>query len=255
MVLLFAGFFALGTWQLYRLQWKLALIERVDQRVHAAPVPAPSPAQWPQVTAASDEYRHVRVTGVFLYSLSARTQAVTVLGAGYWLLTPMRVADGSVVLINRGFIPADAPHETVNAVEQDAGQPVTISGLLRISEPKGGFLRDNDPAHDRWHSRDVQAIAQARGLTQVAPFFIDADAALSQQMQQMQQMQQTPAEAAGAVQPVGGLTVISFHNNHLVYALTWYALALMVAGALVWILRGEQHKPRKPHSVSGPHVE
>ena len=39
----------------------------------------------------------------------------------------------------------------------------------------------------------------------------------------------TPAHAGGA--PVGGLTVIAFRNNHLVYALTWFALALMLAGA------------------------
>ncbi|HWT71187.1 MAG TPA: SURF1 family protein [Oxalicibacterium sp.] len=227
-VFAFAGFFALGTWQLYRLQWKLALIERVDQRVHAAPVAAPPPAQWPQVTAASDEYRHVRVTGVFLHSLSTRVQAVTELGGGYWLLTPLRTADG-VVLVNRGFVPPDAP---VDRAAPDS-PTVTVTGLLRISEPKGGFLRDNDPAHDRWYSRDVQAIAQARGLSQVAPYFVDADA-----------KQQTPAEPGG-VQPVGGLTVISFHNNHLVYALTWYALALMVAGALVWILREERRLRRE----------
>jgi surfeit locus 1 family protein len=230
-VFAFSGFFALGTWQLYRLQWKLALIERVNQRVHAAPVAAPSPAQWPQVTAASDEYRHVRVTGVFLHSLSARVQAVTELGGGYWLLTPLRTADG-VVMINRGFIPPDTPRAGIEKTGQQAGPEVTVTGLLRISEPKGGFLRDNDPAKDRWYSRDVQAIAQARGLTHVAPYFIDADA-----------KQEAPADAA-SVQPVGGLTVISFHNNHLVYALTWYALALMVAGAVVWILR-EERRPRR----------
>jgi surfeit locus 1 family protein len=53
----------------------------------------------------------------------------------------------------------------------------TIGGLLRISEPHGGFLRSNDPAADRWFSRDVQAIATARGLANVAPYFIDAEAA------------------------------------------------------------------------------
>jgi surfeit locus 1 family protein len=231
-VCVFAGFFALGTWQVYRLQWKLALIDRVNQRVHAAPVPVPSPAQWPQVTAASDEYRHVRVSGVFLPSLSVRVQAVTELGGGYWLLTPLRTEDG-VVLVNRGFIPPDPPRATAKNASRHAGKPVTVNGLLRISEPKGGFLRNNDPAHDRWYSRDVQAIAQARGLTQVAPFFIDADA-----------RQPMPADAGDALQPVGGLTVVSFHNNHLVYALTWYALALMVAGALVWTLREERRQRR-----------
>ena len=73
--LMFAGFFALGTWQVYRLQWKLALIERVDQRVHAPAIDAPSVAQWPQVSAETDEYRHVRITGVYLPGADTLTLA------------------------------------------------------------------------------------------------------------------------------------------------------------------------------------
>jgi surfeit locus 1 family protein len=223
--LAFAGFAALGTWQLYRLQWKLALIERVNQRVHAAPVPAPGPDRWPHITAESDEYRHVRVTGTFLYDRSTKVQASTELGGGYWLLTPLREPNGDVVLVNRGFIRAD----TIVPSPQDASRVSTVTGLLRISEPGGGFLRDNNPSTNRWYSRDVRAIAAARGLPHVAPYFIDADAG-----------QETGPDA-----PVGGLTVIAFHNNHLLYALTWYALALMVAGACLVVVR-EERKRRKP---------
>src|SRR5579872_6570376 len=94
--LVFAGFVALGTWQLKRLQWKLDLIERVDQRVHAPAVAAPGPGRWQQINADADEYRRVRLTGTFLYALTARVQAVTELGSGFWLLTPLRSADGNV---------------------------------------------------------------------------------------------------------------------------------------------------------------
>jgi surfeit locus 1 family protein len=245
-LLVFAGFFALGTWQLQRLQWKLALIERVEQRVHAAPVPAPGPERWPHVSAEADEYRHVRVTGTFLYELTTRVQATTVLGSGYWLLTPLRSTDGYVVLVNRGFIPAkaagqarqDSNNETRGTSDAREHQSradhgvSTVNGLLRISEPGGAFLRHNDPAAHRWYSRDVQAIAAARGLSDVAPFFVDADAA-------KEPARETSGEGA-ADAPIGGLTVISFHNNHLVYALTWYALALMVAGACLWVAREER---------------
>lgn len=224
-VLAFGGLVALGTWQLYRLQWKLALIERVNQRVHAAPVPAPGPTRWPAISAKSDEYRHVRLSGTFLYQLSTKVQASTELGSGYWLLTPLREEDGNVVLVNRGFIRADAP----DRAPEDAPQVSTVTGLLRISEPGGGFLRDNNPAANRWYSRDVRAIAAARGLTRVAPYFVDADA----------------GQETGPAAPVGGLTVIAFHNNHLLYALTWYALALMVAGASLLVAR-EERKRRKP---------
>ncbi|RJG06570.1 SURF1 family protein [Noviherbaspirillum cavernae] len=242
--LAFAGFVALGTWQLQRLQWKLALIERVEQRVHAAPVPAPGPDRWPQINAEADEYRHVRVTGTFLHELATRVQATTELGSGYWLLTPLRSEDGTVVLVNRGFIPAK-PTDSSERKRQDRHEVSTVSGLLRISEPGGGFLRNNDPAANRWHSRDVQAIAAARGLSRVAPYFVDADSA-----------KDAANENSGALspdRPIGGLTVISFHNNHLVYALTWYALALMVAGAGGWVAR-EERRIRRGADTRAGHV-
>ena len=227
----FALFFALGTWQVYRLQWKLDLIARVNARVHAAPAPIPEPARWPQVTAAADEYRHVVVGGTYLPALSTRVQALTVLGSGWWLITPLRTEDGHIVLINRGFIAEDtAAVATAAVAAPQSGRPATVTGLLRITEPKGRFLRANDPARGLWYSRDVAAIAQARGLQHVAPFFIDADAAAGG----------GDASAGDGLQPVGGLTVVSFPNNHLVYALTWYALALMAAGAVVWLLREQR---------------
>lgn len=228
-LVLFAGLVALGTWQVYRLQWKLALIERVEQRVHAAATSAPGPELWPQVSAANDEYRHVSVSGHFLYEQSVKVQAVTELGAGFWVLTPLRTTDGNIVLINRGYIP-----ERSTPATGDPQQVVSVSGLLRISEPGGGFLRHNDPAGNRWYSRDVQAIAAQHKLAPVAPYFIDAEAGKPL-------VAGTTTDPAVA-EPVGGLTIISFHNNHLVYALTWYALALMVAGAAFWIRREERKR-------------
>ncbi|MET0963957.1 MAG: SURF1 family protein [Noviherbaspirillum sp.] len=218
-----AGFVALGTWQVHRLQWKLDLIERVAQRVNAAPVPAPGRPDWERVSAANDEYRRVALSGTLLHALAARVQASTVLGSGYWLMTPLRRADGSVVMVNLGFIPANQGRAAGPARPDTEAE---VTGLLRMSEPGGGFLRSNDPAAERWYSRDVAALAAARGLPDPAPYFIDADAASAARL------------AAGSAAPVGGLTVVSFHNNHLVYALTWYALALMLAGACLWVARG-----------------
>jgi surfeit locus 1 family protein len=221
--LLCLGFIALGTWQLQRLHWKNTLVAQVDQRVHAAPAAPPSPAAWARLAKDADEYRHLRLSGHFLDQSSIRVQASTVLGPGFWLLTPMRTDDGAIVIVNRGFIAPDARPAGAGT------DRVTVTGLLRMSERGGGFLRDNDPLHDRWYSRDVQAIAAARGLSQVAPYFLDQDAA-AKNRGLTQTTGQTP-------EPVGGLTVISFHNNHLVYALTWFAMALMAAGAGYFVMR------------------
>jgi surfeit locus 1 family protein len=230
-VLAFGVFAALGTWQVVRLQWKLALIERVEQRVHAAAVPAPGPERWAQVSAESDEYRQVRLAGTYRYDQTVRVQAVTDLGGGYWLMTPLTTTQGSIVLVNRGFIPAGQGDAGSGAAGEGSGA-AEVTGLLRMSQPGGAFLRKNDPAAGRWYSRDVEAIAAAQGLGSVAPYFVDADAASAER-----DARQAPQPA-----PVGGLTVVSFHNNHLVYALTWYALALMVAGAFYWVARHERRR-------------
>ena len=210
----FAVLIALGVWQVERRAWKLALIDRVEQRVHAPAQPIPSPAAWSAVTAANDEYRHVSLTGRFLHDRETLVQAVTEEGPGYWVLTPLQRGDGTQVLVNRGFVPSERRDASARRDGNPDG-PVEITGLLRMSEPKGGFLRNNVPQHNRWYSRDVAAIAAARGLHEAAPFFVDADAG---------------SQSGGG--PIGGLTVVRFPNNHLIYALTWFALAFMLAGWL-----------------------
>jgi surfeit locus 1 family protein len=211
-----AGLVALGTWQLQRRVWKLDLIARVQQRVHALPVPAPGPQAWSQVSADHDAYRRVRVSGVFLNDRETLVQAVTVDGPGFWVLTPLRTPTGFIVLVNRGFVPPEHRAPSSRTAGETSGA-TTIVGLMRMSEPKGAFLHKNAPADGRWYSRDVAAIAADRDLSGVAPYFIDADA--------------TPNPGG---LPVGGLTVIAFPNSHLVYAITWFSLAIMLAAGAIY---------------------
>ncbi|MHA6723664.1 SURF1 family protein [Sphingomonas sp. RS2018] len=202
------AFAALGVWQVERRAWKLDLIARVERRLHAAPVPPP--VRWRDDMA----YTRVRVAGRFRHDRETLVQALTERGAGWWVMTPLDTGRG-ILLVNRGFVPAEyrAP-----SARPPATGTVTVTGLARATEPGGGFLRGNDPAAGRWYSRDVAAIASSRGLSGVAPYFIDADA--------------TPNPGG---YPVGGLTVVAFRNTHLIYALTWFALAAM-SGFGAWLL-------------------
>jgi surfeit locus 1 family protein len=216
-----AVFVALGIWQVERLQWKLDLIARVDARVHAAPTSPPTDQQWYAGQPQDFEYRHVTAHGSFDHARETYVQAVTELGPGYWVMTPLDRADGPTILVNRGFVPSEKRDPAARAEGQVNGE-VSVTGLLRLSEPKGGFLRSNDPAAGRWYSRDVSAIAQDKKLGDSEPYFIDADA--------------TPNPGG---YPVGGLTVIRFPNSHLSYAITWFAMALLSLGTAgyCWRLR------------------
>jgi len=234
--LAFAGFFALGTWQVERRAWKLDLIARVEQRVHAPAANAPGPERWAQVNAAADEYRRVRLAGIFLHDKETLVQASTRLGGGFWVLTPLHAADGSIVLVNRGFVPPEAQGRSARTATEPQGE-TTVTGLLRITEPKGGFLRKNEPAAGRWFSRDVQAIAAAHGLGNTAPYFVDADSAAT-------------SPGATPAWPAGGLTVIAFPNSHLVYAFTWYGLALMVLAAAAYAWREGRRRRRSGENTA-----
>lgn len=216
----------LGTWQVQRLHWKLDLIARVDARVHAPAVPTPGPGQWADINAENTEYKHVEASGTFLNDKETQVYASTQLGPGYWVLTPLKQADGTIVIINRGFVPTEKRQPTTRP-EGQIGNETTVTGLLRISEPKGTLMRSNAPAEERWYSRDVTAIAEVRNLQNVAPYFIDAD---------------DTKNPAGL--PVGGLTQIVFPNSHLVYAITWYGLAVMTLGMAVFLVYFERQRTK-----------
>ena len=212
-----AALLGLGTWQVQRLAWKQALIAAVNERTTRTPVEAPLFGEWPGLDKDSLEYRHVRVTGHFDHA--AEVQVYTDLpepkgkagGLGYWIMTPLRRDDGSTILINRGFVPQDR-RDPSSRREGQVEAAVTITGLARWSEDRNAFTPNDEPQKGDWFTRDVKAIAAARNLTQVAPFFIDAE-----------------ASPPGGL-PQGGETRLVFPNRHLEYALTWYGLAIALAG-------------------------
>lgn len=274
-VAFFAGFVALGIWQVQRLAWKLDLIERVAQRMAAAPSAPPPRAQWAALNMADHEYQAVHLQGVWQDTKTVLTLASTAFGPGYWVLTPLQLADGVQIIVNRGFVPQEqraqwlgkAPSESLSegmgealashsrsaspapqtqaadavtapeAATPPRGKVVTVDGLLRKSEPGGGFLRHNNPAQQRWYSRDIVAIAQAQSLpvSQVAPFFVDAG--IPDGRPSTAEIE--PSRATQGTWPRTGLTTVRFTNTHLIYAITWFGLALMVVGAGVVVARYE----------------
>ncbi|OWU71528.1 hypothetical protein ATO3_18420 [Marinibacterium profundimaris] len=208
---IFVTLVGLGTWQVRRLHWKLDLIEAVETRAHGTPVAAPTGP----VSDDDDVYRRVVAEGRFRHDASHLVKAVTELGPGYWVMTPLETS-ASTIWINRGFVPNGLPRDDWS---RPVG-PVRVEGLLRITEPEGTLLESNDPAADRWVSRDVAALSEVSGIADPAPYFIDAD------------QMGPPADW-----PRGGLTMIRFRNSHLSYALTWYAMAVLFLVGMGIVMR------------------
>jgi surfeit locus 1 family protein len=207
---------SLGAWQLERLGWKTNLIAERQAAVHAAPIPLPKT----QEEASRLEFHPVIAEGVFLNDKEIYLGAASPGGGepGLQVLTPLRLADDRIVFVNRGFIPSALKNPKKRGAGQLSG-PVRVTGLLRLPHGRPGWLvPDNRPDLNYWFWVDLPAMEAATGLSNVAPFYIDADA--------------TPNPGGW---PKGGVTVIDLPNDHLQYAITWFALAVAaIVVYLVW---------------------
>ena len=214
----------LGTWQLQRLAWKDALIGRIEARSRGEPGPILPEARWPSWREEEDEFRRVRLNGTFLHQDEALVHGLApgergAPAQGFYLFTPLRLSDGALVMVNRGFVPTELRDPAARPQSRPEGD-VTVTGLIRAPERKGWFIPDDAPADNRFFTKDPLAIAAARHLDRVAPFYVEADA--------------TPNPGGW---PKGGQTRLELPNNHLQYALTWYGIALTLVGVFAAFAR------------------
>jgi surfeit locus 1 family protein len=211
----------LGTWQLQRKAWKEDLIAQIETRAYGEPGAIVPETDWPAWRADQDEFRKVRVTGTFLHQFEAPVYGLARgerQGApiqGYYLITPLKLGTGAIVMVNRGFVPTDLRDPGTRPESQPSSE-VTVTGLVRAPETRNSFTPNDDPARNQWFARDPQAMAAARNLERVAPFLIDADA--------------SPNSGGW---PRGGQTPLTLPNSHLQYAVTWFGIALTLIGVFV----------------------
>jgi surfeit locus 1 family protein len=212
----------LGVWQIERLQWKEGLIAQRDRMVAAVPIAPPQTL----AEARANEFRPVADDGVLLNGkeifLAAASESG---GSGYQVLTPLREAGGRIIFVNRGFIPLELKDPAKRSAGQLSGT-VRITGLLRIAPAKkpSFFLPDNRPDLNLWFWVDLPAIEMAAGIENAAPFYIDAD--------------KTPNPGGW---PRGGITRLELPNDHLQYAITWFALA--IALSVIYVLYHRRNPP------------
>jgi cytochrome oxidase assembly protein ShyY1 len=224
----------LGTWQLQRRVEKHALIAALNERLAAAPEALPAPSQWDALTPAKDEFRRLSFTATYarlpdamIYGSGSAVRE-DISGPGTWAFLPARLAGGETVAVNTGFV-----QNTMQDREQEdravgrlvTGQPVRLIGYLRFPEAAGTLTPAENIAKRLWFTRDHLAIARALGWGEggkpAAPFYIDLE---------------SPVPESGIPKP-GPLT-IHLKDDHMQYAITWFALAGAVVIAFgVWLRR------------------
>lgn len=193
----------LGLWQMERLEWKTALLARLDSQMSAPAAPLPE-----TVEAKEWEYRRVTLAGEFLYDrefhLGPRVRDGQ---TGYDMIVPFRRVSGGTVLVNRGWI-ADG---------LDVNRPegiLQVEGFVRFPR-KTMFAPANDAAKNQWYWVDTKA------MDATAPaFIIDA-----------------VAEPAG-VYPAGGSLRVDIPNDHKNYAIFWFGMACVML--LIYIMASRQ---------------
>ena len=210
--ILFAILCGLGTWQLERLQWKLNLIATVNGHMAAAPV---SLDQIQAMKFDDAQYRRVTLHGRFDHAKEAYVFTTDAGAAVYHVLTPFRTDDGKVLMVDRGEVPKEKLDPATRISGNVAGD-VQVTGVWRAPDAPGSFTPPPDLAHRIWYARDLASIAATDHLTLSAPVVIEADA--------------TPNPGGW---PRGGQTVVSFRNQHLSYAVTWFGLAVVLL--CVWL--------------------
>ena len=227
---------ALGTWQLERKAWKEDLIATLGSRLSAPPAHLPARERWQRLDAAKDEFTRVEFPATFVpgeeafvYSSGSGLRP-DVKEPGYWVFSPARLSGGSLVVVNRGFVPEGRQ----DAKTRPDGEPdgvVDIVGVMRWPEPRGTFTPNDEPARSLWFARDPAAMAKAKSWGTIAPFYID---------------QEAPA-VPGGLPRVGPLKA-DLPNNHLQYAVTWYGLAavLVVVSLLLFRSRRREAQARAP---------
>lgn len=228
MVITFSG---LGIWQLQRRVDKHALIALLNARLAAAPEALPAPAQWPALTPAKDEFRRVRFTATYaplpdamVYSAGSAIRD-DISGPGTWALLPALTVDGTVIVVNAGFVQntmQDRGQQDRAAGRLVTGQPANLTGYLRFPESASALTPPESLAKRLWFTRDHLAMARALGWGEggkaVAPFYVDLE---------------SPVPESGIPKP--GPLSVRLKDDHLQYAITWFTLAAAVVIAFgVW---------------------
>lgn len=202
----------LGTWQVHRLQWKLGVIEKVE---HSLSLPAYQldDADLNELNIDHFQYRVVKMHGRFLHEDEHYLyfgEKIFKGEVGFLVLTPLILANGQVILVDRGWVPKTLK-DPVSRPDSLVKGEVEVTGMLHKGEVPGWFTPENDPDRNLWFWIDVPDMLKSYSNNGLTSFYIRA---LAKQNQ--------------ADFPVPGEKEVKYRNDHLQYAVIWYSLAIIL---------------------------
>lgn len=220
----------LGLWQLDRGAWKRALITQMETRLAEPAAPLPPPGDWAALDPDAVQYRRVSVTGRFDHERELHWFANPTGGqVGYHIITPFVLGPETYVLIDRGFVPAELKDPARRRAGQTIGQ-ITVTGVARASTRQSWLDVADDPEGNVWLVRNIAAMAEAAGLSVVAPVLIETEAARPEEetAESWPQALWPPHPVQFSPARIGAQPPIEIRNQHLDYALTWFGLAFVL---------------------------
>ncbi len=203
----------LGTWQVYRLLWKLELIHKIELRLTTNP----EELKLEQVDINKDEYKLVLIYGHFLNNKEKYLYMGSVSprgGQGYDLLTPFKTNQGKIILVDMGWVPygfkdQSKRNESLSPIE------LKLVGMLHKSEKKAYFTPDNDSLKNMWFFIDVKSmLSDVQHDEKAEDFFV--------------RLVKDPQNIKQDIYPIYGDKTVRYRNDHLEYAIIWYSLALIL---------------------------
>jgi surfeit locus 1 family protein len=214
---------ALGAWQVQRLQWKNGLLAQLSSKVAGAPVTIAEAEN--RISRGEDvEFLRVGATGRFEHRFAVKVMTTYAGGPGFAIVTPLILADGRAVFVDRGVVPESGLDE----LDKPEGS-VSLSGIVRLHDSGPGYFDVRGEHSGLWYWWDVPAMQSGSNLPGAiiwVPFVIQLLPG------------ENPATFPRPSEPRAGLS-----NNHLGYAITWFgmAAALLVMSSL--FIRQQRKKP------------
>jgi len=228
--------FALGTWQVQRLKWKVDLIDQLSEKLQREPIQLPSKVN----LAAIPEfvYRRVTLRGKWDHAHSMLLGPRVLDGTnGFHLITPLIRANGSAVLVDRGFI---SEHAAAKRKYPTPDEIVEVHGMLRESQARNNFTPDNNPTKGEWYWTDVSAMADYAGgeSSNVQPVLVE-------EIFEGHAGNATMRMSNGV--PIGKVPIVDIRNAHASYVVTWYSLSALTTVMFIrLLLRHRQTSARLP---------